>query len=327
MGALKCEVCGSNDIVKEEGAFVCRGCGMKYSLAEARNLIVKEADAEAKEVVVADEMDVAPLMMTEDKTLVNARRAKVKEDWAEAERLFHLAEQQDPSNIEAFFYAAYAKARASLTDSDLYKRQATFRVLENSIGLIPENFDMTEEPTQSALLRQISADILEFDNVSYVYNQTKNGFGVIVKTDSSETVTLFNNVNAAMIKAMAAIYEKYTDKSKTIYLFECRLAHFDHLINIGQLSAASRRMWVTGKHSLHVSWQSLDPTHYVPDMEVITDTPTPSAGAAGSAGTQQTTGGRSGVAAFFIILSIIGGIVWLISDIIWGVGFISLLID
>ena len=184
---------------------------------------------------------------------------------------------------------------------------------------------MTEEPTQSALIRQISADILEFDNVSYVYNQTKNGFGVIVKTDSSETVTLFNNVNAAMIKALAAIYEKYTDKSKTIYLFECRLAHFDHLIEIGQLSATARRMWVTGKHSLHVSWQSLDPTHVVPDMEVITDTPvTP---AAGASGTQQTTGGRSGVAVFFIILSIIGGIVWLISDIIWGVGFISLLLD
>ena len=33
-----CELCGNTNFVKEEGMFVCQGCGTKYSLEDARNL-------------------------------------------------------------------------------------------------------------------------------------------------------------------------------------------------------------------------------------------------------------------------------------------------
>lgn len=39
MGKLLCEVCGSNNIVKEEGVFVCHDCGCKYTLDEVRKLM------------------------------------------------------------------------------------------------------------------------------------------------------------------------------------------------------------------------------------------------------------------------------------------------
>jgi len=35
---MKCEVCGSSNLIKENGDFVCKGCGMKYTLEEARKL-------------------------------------------------------------------------------------------------------------------------------------------------------------------------------------------------------------------------------------------------------------------------------------------------
>ncbi len=41
MQALKCELCGSNDIVKQEGFFVCQHCGTKYSPAEAKKIMVE----------------------------------------------------------------------------------------------------------------------------------------------------------------------------------------------------------------------------------------------------------------------------------------------
>ena len=41
MQALKCELCGSNDIVKHEGFFVCQHCGTKYSPAEAKKIMVE----------------------------------------------------------------------------------------------------------------------------------------------------------------------------------------------------------------------------------------------------------------------------------------------
>ncbi len=41
MQALKCELCGSNDIVKHDGLFVCQHCGTKYSPDEAKKIVVE----------------------------------------------------------------------------------------------------------------------------------------------------------------------------------------------------------------------------------------------------------------------------------------------
>jgi len=35
---VKCEVCGSSDLIKENGVFVCKDCGMKYTLDEVKKL-------------------------------------------------------------------------------------------------------------------------------------------------------------------------------------------------------------------------------------------------------------------------------------------------
>ena len=40
MKQLTCELCGSTNLVKQDGMFVCQECGTKYSLEEARKLLV-----------------------------------------------------------------------------------------------------------------------------------------------------------------------------------------------------------------------------------------------------------------------------------------------
>lgn len=39
MEAIKCEICGGNELVKQDDYFVCQYCGTKYSLAEAQKLL------------------------------------------------------------------------------------------------------------------------------------------------------------------------------------------------------------------------------------------------------------------------------------------------
>ena len=39
MGRIVCELCGSTDLIKQDGIFVCQSCGCKYSLEEVRKLI------------------------------------------------------------------------------------------------------------------------------------------------------------------------------------------------------------------------------------------------------------------------------------------------
>lgn len=47
---MKCEVCGSTNLIKENGEFVCKGCGMKYSLDEIRKM---NDSASSKKVSIA----------------------------------------------------------------------------------------------------------------------------------------------------------------------------------------------------------------------------------------------------------------------------------
>lgn len=70
MKQIVCEVCGSNDLVKEDGCFICQYCGAKYSPEEAKRLIVE----------VNGKVDVSGSKVTVDNTsfversLENARR-------------------------------------------------------------------------------------------------------------------------------------------------------------------------------------------------------------------------------------------------------------
>ena len=41
MKQLVCEMCGGTDLMKQDGAYVCQNCGMKYSVEEAKKLMVE----------------------------------------------------------------------------------------------------------------------------------------------------------------------------------------------------------------------------------------------------------------------------------------------
>lgn len=41
MKQLTCEMCGSTDLVKQDGVFVCQSCGTKYSIEEAKKMMVE----------------------------------------------------------------------------------------------------------------------------------------------------------------------------------------------------------------------------------------------------------------------------------------------
>lgn len=43
MKQLTCEVCGSTDLIKQDGVFVCQACGCKYSVEDARKMMIEGA--------------------------------------------------------------------------------------------------------------------------------------------------------------------------------------------------------------------------------------------------------------------------------------------
>ncbi len=48
MKKISCEMCGSNDLIKQNGVFVCQSCGAKYSVEEAKKMMI-ESPADVSE--------------------------------------------------------------------------------------------------------------------------------------------------------------------------------------------------------------------------------------------------------------------------------------
>ncbi len=162
MKALACEMCGSQDMVKQDGMYVCQYCGTKYSVEEAKKMMI-EGTVDIQGTVKVDNT------VFVEKYLENARRAYAKEDWEEVEKYYNMVEQNAPSNMEAVFFSAYGKAMLSLVDSDYYKRQQKFKVLNNSISVINDYFEITNED-KKMVLEKIRDAIKEMFIIDYVYN-------------------------------------------------------------------------------------------------------------------------------------------------------------
>ena len=56
MKQLTCEICGSTDLVKQDGFFVCQTCGTKYSVEEAKKMMI-EGTVDVQGTVKIDNTD------------------------------------------------------------------------------------------------------------------------------------------------------------------------------------------------------------------------------------------------------------------------------
>ena len=179
MKQLTCEMCGSTDLMKQDGVFVCQSCGMKYSVEEAKKMMI-EGTVDVQGTVKVDNTAFV------QKYLANARRAKEKEDWSETEKYYNMVEQNDPTNIEAIFYSTFARVKQALLEAETKdKRQGVFNVLVKSVSIIDDNYDNANEEHHN-LLFQIMDDINGLKKGKIVPTThlqeyvTKNGYGNIV---------------------------------------------------------------------------------------------------------------------------------------------------
>jgi len=95
MKALKCEMCGSNDVVKQEDLFVCQNCGTKYSVEAARKMMI-EGTVEVKGTVKIDESQKIQTWITFAETAFQADNLKEAYDYAN--KILELS----PNSIEAW---------------------------------------------------------------------------------------------------------------------------------------------------------------------------------------------------------------------------------
>lgn len=95
MKQLICEMCGSNDLVKQDGVFVCQYCGCKYSLEEAKKLMIEGTVKVTGTVKVDDSSKI-------DNYYAMAENAYDAGNKKEAEGYCNKVIEIDPSNCKAW---------------------------------------------------------------------------------------------------------------------------------------------------------------------------------------------------------------------------------
>ncbi len=97
-------MCGSPDLVKQDGVFVCQSCGCKYSVEEAKKMMVEgtiDVSGSTVKVDVSEEL----------KNLYQlAQRAKEANNSESAQKYYEQILIKDPSSWEANFYSVYYKS-------------------------------------------------------------------------------------------------------------------------------------------------------------------------------------------------------------------------
>lgn len=132
MKALTCEMCGSTNLIKEGGVFVCQSCGTKYSVEEAKKMMV-EGTVDVKGTVKVDTSD-------ELKNLYEiARRAKDSDNSENATKYYDMILVKDPSSWEANFYVVYYKAMSCKIGQISSAGNSVMNCLPSVIDLVESN--------------------------------------------------------------------------------------------------------------------------------------------------------------------------------------------
>lgn len=123
MKQLTCEMCGSTDLIKQNGVFVCQSCGCKYSVEEAKKMMIEgTVDVSGSTVFIDNTKQVES----------NLKRAKQYETQGNnffAMEYYNKALDLDADNIEA--NDGVARLRAKNKWSDYYVIEPEISPQEN----------------------------------------------------------------------------------------------------------------------------------------------------------------------------------------------------
>lgn len=167
MQALKCELCGSNNVIKQDGVFVCQHCGTKYTVDEAKKLLgtVKIDKTEENE-----------------KYLILARRAKEEDNAANAIKYYSLVAEENPQNWEAAFFVTYYQY---MTNGEGVGAISVGNAAKTAIWLIKENCSQGESAHAVQEINEHMLRAMGEISLRYMNDMRREKYGEWTKEASS----------------------------------------------------------------------------------------------------------------------------------------------
>ncbi len=209
MKQLICEMCGGTDLVKQDGTFVCQTCGAKYSVEEAKKMMIEGTVDVSGSTVKID-------YSTELQNLYElARRAKDDNDAEKAYDYYNRIAVMDPSSWEAYFYAAYYRANLGTIGEIGSNADRLSNSVESVFNLIKKNVTNQDEQRKavdevSAKLKEISSSLFrayhDFDQKNKVPLAMEVQKQTNYVLNCSPTINLAYNAGDSIIKVFGDSY-------------------------------------------------------------------------------------------------------------------------
>jgi hypothetical protein len=179
-------MCGSTNLLKQDGVFVCQSCGTKYSVEEAKKMMV-EGTVNVEGTVKID-------TSSELQNLYEiARRAKDSDNAENAEKYYDMILVKDPTSWEATFYVVYFKAMGCKIAEIWSAGSSVNNVIEPTVNLIAK---IQDEQEQLNILGEVSARLSIIADM--LYNAATSHYKSIdIQIQSDYVQEFVNNVAVA----------------------------------------------------------------------------------------------------------------------------------
>lgn len=189
MKAIVCEMCGSQDLIKQDGYYVCQNCGTKYDPEEAKKLMID---------VKLDNSDAAK------KWYQLARQARDSNDAESAAKYYELILQENPDDWEAYFYNTY------------------FRAMQTKIAFISNAANMVANITTSLFqkIKKLPDTTQQKLAASEVYLRVKQ---LAILLESNARSTYKSSLNSMMGKGGGEYFTQYAGEYNTRYEAVCTM--------------------------------------------------------------------------------------------------------
>ncbi|MGN0470698.1 MAG: TFIIB-type zinc finger domain-containing protein [Acutalibacteraceae bacterium] len=188
MKKLVCEMCGSSDLVKQDGLFVCQYCGAKYSLEEARKMMIEgTVDVTGSTIKIDNSQELENLYKL-------AHRAKNDNNYENAEKYYDMILIKDPDSWEASFYVVYFKQMRCKIAQIQSAANSVENCIDTVLKLIKNNVKDSGE--QIIAVKEVSDRCTAISDM--LYNAALNHYnGIDMNIRSNYTQEMVNNCCAA----------------------------------------------------------------------------------------------------------------------------------
>lgn len=188
MKQLTCEMCGGTDLLKQDGVFVCQTCGTKYSIEEAKKMMVEgTVDVSGSTVKVDTSKELENLYQL-------ARRAKDDNNNENAAKYYDMILMKDPSSWEANFFTVYFKSMTCKIAEISSAATKVNNCIESTFRLIADNVKDVDEKKKA--IEEVKIHAFYISNL--LNNAAQNHF------DKMDTRIKFDHVKEYVANTCAA---------------------------------------------------------------------------------------------------------------------------